>query len=275
MRFGAMNFPVRPVLEEIDAFGALGMDYLELAMDSPMAHHSGVARQKRQIRAALDRWKMGLICHLPTFVYTAHLTDSIRQASIQEMLGALETAADLGAEKAVVHPGYIEGMAVHVPGHAFSLAMEALEKIWLHSRQLGVLLCIENMFPRVGPFVEPDDFEPVFSAFPEMRLVLDTGHANLGDKSGSRILEFVRRFANRLGHLHFSDNNGRLDEHLPIGSGNIAFKTLVRALGRIGYDDTLTLEIFSQDRTELVASRRWLEKILANPAKTKNPSRLT
>ena len=40
MRFGAMNFPDRTVLEEIDAFGALQMDSLEPDRDSPMAHYS-------------------------------------------------------------------------------------------------------------------------------------------------------------------------------------------------------------------------------------------
>jgi hypothetical protein len=39
MRFGAMNFPVVPVLDEIETFARLGFDYLELAMDPPMAHH--------------------------------------------------------------------------------------------------------------------------------------------------------------------------------------------------------------------------------------------
>lgn len=262
MRFGAMNFPVRPVLEEIDAFGALQMDYLELAMDAPMAHHSQIADQKREILDALKRWRMGLICHLPTFVYVAHLTDSIRLASVQEVLQALETASDIGAEKVVVHPGYIDGMAAHVPEHALGLAMDALERIRRRSRQLGVFLCIENMFPRVGPFVEPEDFEPIFAAFPEIKLVLDTGHANLGERSGNRIQAFIHRFGDRLGHLHFSDNNGRLDEHLPIGHGNIGFKAVVRDLKQAGYDDTLTLEIFTQDRADLVASRRKLERIL-------------
>jgi len=261
MRFGAMNFPVHPVLEEIDAIGVLSMDYLELAMDSPMAHHSRIAQQKSAIRTALDRWKMGLICHLPTFVYIAHLTDSIRWASIQEVIGALETAADLEAEKVVVHPGYIDGMAVHILEYALNLVMEALEKIWLRSCQLGISLCIENMFPKVGPFVEPDDFEVIFAAFPEMKLVLDTGHANIGDKSGHRVIEFIQRFGHRLGHLHVSDNNGRLDEHLPVGHGNIGFKAVARALKKIGYEDTLTLEIFAPDRTELITSRRKLEKI--------------
>jgi len=262
MRFGAMNYPVRPVLEEIDTFGALQMDYLELAMDSPMAHHSRIGPQKNAIQKALGRWKMGLVCHLPTFVYVAHLTDSIRQASMQEVLGALEMASDLGAEKVVAHPGYIDGLAVHVLEYALDLAMEALEKIWMRSSQLGLPLCIENMFPRVGPFVEPEDFEPIFATFPDMKLVLDTGHANIGDKAGHRVLDFIRRFGTRLGHLHVSDNNSRLDEHLPIGHGNIGFKAVARALKQVGYDSTMTLEIFTPNRSELVTSRRKLEKIL-------------
>jgi sugar phosphate isomerase/epimerase len=262
MRFGAMNFPVRPVLKEIDAFGALQMDYLELAMDSPMAHYSLIREQKDAVRRALGHWNMGLVCHLPTFVYLAHLTDSIRQASIQEVLGALETASDLGAGKVVAHPGYIDGLAVHVLDEALNLVMAALEKIWLRSSELGLMLCIENMFPGVGPFVEPEDFEPILTSFPDMKLVLDTGHANIGDNGGQRLLDFIHRFGPRLGHLHVSDNNGRWDEHLPVGHGNIGFKAMARALKRVGYDDTLTLEVFSPDRADLVTSRRKLEKIL-------------
>ena len=264
MRFGTMNFPVRPVLEEIDAFGAMQMDYLELAMDSPMAHYSLIREQKAAIRKALGIWKMGLVCHLPTFVYLAHLTESIRQASLQEVIGALETASDLGGEKVVVHPGYIDGLAVHVLDDALNLVMAALEKIWLRSSQLGLMLCIENMFPGVGPFVEPENFEPIFTSFPDMKLVLDTGHANIGDRGGHRLLDFIHRFGTRLGHLHVSNNNGRCDEPLPVGHGTIGFKAMVRALKRIGYDDTLTLEIFSPNRADLVTSRRKLEKILTN-----------
>ena len=173
-------------------------------------------------------------------------------------------ASDLGAEKAVVHPGYIDGMAVHVLAYALDLVMEGLEKIWMRSSQLGLPLCIENMFPRVGPFVEPEDFDPIFASFPGLKLVLDTGHANIGDKTGDRLLAFIHRFSSRLAHLHVSDNDGRSDAHLPLGHGNIEFKSVARALKQVGYDSTLTLEIFTQDRTELVASRRKLEKFLGH-----------
>ena len=43
MQFGTMNFSVKPVLDEIETFARLGFDYLELAMDPPMAHHSTLA----------------------------------------------------------------------------------------------------------------------------------------------------------------------------------------------------------------------------------------
>ena len=37
MLYGAMNFPVRPVLEELDSIAELKFDYFELTMD-PLRH---------------------------------------------------------------------------------------------------------------------------------------------------------------------------------------------------------------------------------------------
>lgn len=262
MRFGAMNFPVVPILEEIEIIGRLNFDFLELAMDPPQAHAQKVRQHKKQIIRALTRMDMGLLCHLPTFVYTAHLSDAIRRASVDEVIISLETAVDLGAEKIVVHPGYIDGLAVHVQDYALSLAMESLEAIYNRSVDLGIPLCVENMFPRVGPYVEPDDFDCIFQAFPDLKLVLDTGHANIGDPSGRRVLAFITRFADRLEHLHVSDNSGQMDEHLPLGRGCFDFESLALALRQVKYDKTVTMEIFGEDRSMLVNSRLLFEKSL-------------
>jgi len=255
MRFGAMNFPVAPVLDEIEAIAKLDMDYLELAMDPPQAHFLQLQKHSRDIKTALARHGLGLVCHLPTFVYTAHLTDTIRSASVNEVISSLDVACALGAEKAVVHPGYIDGLAHHVMDHALALAMESLDRIGQRAKALGLILCVENMFPNVGPFVEPDDFTPIFHAFPDLKLVLDIGHANLGDKSGRRGIRFIEQFGDRLEHLHVSDNSGYLDEHLPLGLGNIGFRAVARALSQMSYDKTVTLEIFGMDRYELMRSR--------------------
>ena len=115
MRYGAMNFPIRPVLEEIHAIGSLGFDYLELAMDAPEAHYAGLREQRAAIRQTLDHYGMDLICHLPTFIHTADLTPSIRQASREELLNSLAVARELGARKVVLHPSFVGGLARSVP----------------------------------------------------------------------------------------------------------------------------------------------------------------
>lgn len=261
MRYGAMNFPVLPVLKEIEEIGRLEMDFLELAMDPPQAHYRQIREQKEEIIQAAKRFKMGLVCHLPTFVYTAHLSDAIRKASVEEVVASLETAADMGAEKAVVHPGTIDGLAVYVPDHAAALVLESLAAIYRRAEDLGIPLCIENMFSGLGPFVEPEDFEPIFTSFPQMNLVLDVGHANIDDPERCRAVRFISRFSDRLEHLHLSDNHGRMDDHLPLGYGNVQWEAVARALGRVKYDGTITLEIFQEDRSVLTRSRLMLDQL--------------
>jgi len=71
------------------------------------------------------------------------------------------------------------------------------------------------------------------------------------------MLQLVEQFGSRIAHLHFSDNHGRRDEHLAVGRGTVDFTGLVRRLQAIGYDDTITLEVFEPDRQLLIDSREW------------------
>jgi sugar phosphate isomerase/epimerase len=255
MHFGAMNFPLTPVLDEIEAFARLGFDYLELAMDPPMAHHSILSSSRAAITRALKLNGLGLIGHLPTFLSTADLTESLRQASLKEMRRSLEVVADLGAKKVVLHPSMAGGMGAFVLDMVKGYAFDFLSEIVDTAHCLDVTICLENMFPRNRLGVEPDDFEEMFKTFPSLRLTLDTGHANVDDRRGRRLKELVNRFGHRIGHLHFSDNQGKRDDHLAVGQGTINFKELVRRLKGVGYDDTVTLEVFDKNRRMLVESR--------------------
>ena len=255
MQFGAMNFPVTPVLDEIDAFARLEFNYLELAMDPPMAHHSILSSARKSITRALKANGLGLVCHLPTFVTTADLTESLRRASVMEMHRSLEVATDLGAGKVVLHPSMAGGMGAFVmdlvKGHAFDFLSEMV----VAANRLGVIICLENMFPRNRLGVEPEDFEEIFKVFPSLKMTLDTGHANIDDRRGRRLRAMVEQFGRRINHLHISDNQGRIDDHLAVGQGTIKFADLVRRLKKAGYNDTVTLEVFDPNRKMLVASR--------------------
>ncbi|KJS00361.1 MAG: sugar phosphate isomerase [Desulfobulbaceae bacterium BRH_c16a] len=264
MKFGAMNFPIIPVLEEIDSIARLGFDYLELAMDPPMAHHSIISANQSAIATALKDNDLGLVCHLPTFVSTADLTESLRRASVTEMRQSLDVAFALGAEKVVLHPSIAGGMGAFVLATAKGYAFDFLAEMVEAARQLNITICLENMFPRNLLGVLPDDFQEIFTVFPSLKFTLDTGHANIDGQQDGRLMRLAERFGDRIGHLHFSDNHGKRDDHLAIGKGIIDFPGLVRHLKKIGYDDTLTLEVFDKDRRLLVESRERIKSLFAH-----------
>jgi sugar phosphate isomerase/epimerase len=118
MLYGAMNSPLAPLLKEVEQIGVLGFDYLELTMDPPYAHHAAIGQQKEALLGTLERFGMALVCHLPTFVSTADLTKSLREASIQETILSLRTASELEPLKVVLHPSVIQGLGAMMKDQA-------------------------------------------------------------------------------------------------------------------------------------------------------------
>jgi sugar phosphate isomerase/epimerase len=60
-------------------------------------------------------------------------------------------------------------------------------------------------------------------------------------------------------HLH-DNKGGDADLHLPLGSGNLDLHHLVQLLRAAGYDGTIALEVFSEDKHYLAYSRDILRK---------------
>jgi len=260
MQYGAMNFPIKPLLKEIEEIGEMDFDYVELTMDPPEATPQRVLAQKRSVQELLHRYGMGIIGHLPTFVWTSDLYESLRKASIQENLDALEAGAELGIKKVVLHPGYITGLGKFLLDKARTYGMESIEAILKKATSLGITLCIENMFPQAHFLSNPHEFQEVFQSFPDLRLTLDIGHANLGGGK-NRSSEFIHQYGHRISHVHANDNFGKEDNHLPIGAGIIDFEKILRELKEAQYDETLTLEIFSKDRDYLKISKEKINRI--------------
>jgi sugar phosphate isomerase/epimerase len=93
-------------------------------------------------------------------------------------------------------------------------------------------------------------------------MTFDTGHANIDGQDGQRLTDFINRFGQEIGHIHISDNLGKRDDHLPIGEGMIDFMEVAKAVKKWGYDDTITFEIFSEDRRYLQSSKKKFAALL-------------
>lgn len=260
MKYGAMNFPITPLVREIEEFGRLGFDYIEISMDPPEALPEKVRKLKNEIARVIRQCGMGMIAHMPTFVSTADLCDRIRRASVEETVASLETASELGMEKVVLHPSYVAGLGKFVPEKAKKHGLSSLKEILEKAKGLNITVCLENMFIKAGSFTTPGEFRTVLEEFPNLSMTLDIGHAFLAGGLNN-ILEFIRILGNRIRHVHANDNFGREDNHLPVGAGFIDFHRVLKELRSSGYDDTMTVEVFSRDRDYLTMSREKLKHL--------------
>lgn len=58
-------------------------------------------------------------------------------------------AAEIGCLKAVLHPSYIMELGIFVMDQAKKYTHESLDAFTKRADQLGLLLCIENLFPKI------------------------------------------------------------------------------------------------------------------------------
>lgn len=254
MLIGAMNNPMRDVFDEIETYAKNGFDFIDLTLE-PEATYSATLPVKK-VKKALERTGLGIVGHTAYYLPIAFPVPEVRECAIAEIERDIHIFSQLGAKKVNVHP--YTWVPLHETRWIREANIAAFQRLLVRAKELGLKLMLENMVPN---FNTPRELSEVFSAVPEMGFHLDVGHANLETKHNLTV-ELTSIFANRLEHVHFSDNNGgSLDLHLPLGVGKIDWKWIVHILKRVGYDGTITLEVFAEDREYLLISREKLRKL--------------
>ena len=254
MLIGAMNNPMFDTIEEIETYAAFGLDYIDLTLE-PQAAYSGTL-DLTAAKRALQRTGLGIVGHTAYYLPIASPFEEIREAAIQEVERDFAVFAQLGAKKVNIHP-YID-VPLHETRWIRETNIAAFRRLLPKAEELGLRFMIENMPPN---FNNPRDLSAVFAEVPGLAFHLDVGHANLQTEHNLTV-ELASLFCDRLIHVHFSDNNGGdLDLHLPLGVGKIDWRWIVHILKRVGYDDTITLEVFAHDREHLLFSRDKLRRL--------------
>jgi sugar phosphate isomerase/epimerase len=86
------------------------------------------------------------------------------------------------------------------------------------------------MFPRHVLHVNPEEFVGILNRFPTLKPTFDVGPAHIGSEGTERGIVFINWFADRVGHIHASDNFGKENGPLPIGSGTVDFAKVLKSL---------------------------------------------
>jgi sugar phosphate isomerase/epimerase len=164
-----------------------------------------------------------------------------RQIRIDHTRRALTLARELGARCITTEPG-----GPVAPGESWSAALrlfvEGLKPATEHAEKEGVLLLIE---PEPGLLIETaDQFLELMRHIdsPAVGLNFDIGHFYCVRDDPAAA---VPRLAPYIRHFHLEDIAAtRVHHHLIPGEGAIDFAATFRAIGEMGYDGWVTVELY-------------------------------
>lgn len=102
----------------------------------------------------------------------------------------------------------------------------------------NLTLVFENLWESKPELVK-DMLDGVSSK--NFKVLLDTGHVNIYSKTS--IDKWVEDLADHLEYIHLNDNQGKIDDNLVPGEGNIKWDAFFNALKRYGLKPKICLEI--------------------------------
>jgi len=235
MKIGIMNNPSKSVYDEAAFCGKAGFDFLDLTIEGPNASNVDIT----QLRPILDSHGLSIIGHTdPCLPYTYPIQE-VREACFKELERCAEIFSALGAKVMNIHPCYFCPPAMRKDLVRFHI--EALPPIVEMAASYGLTMVFENY---KAPFDRVSTFKNVLNEVPGLKLHLDFGHSNFGFDNHE---VFCTELGEHIHHVHFSDNRSRSDDHLPLGVGTVNWQNAVTSLKAIGYNSTITLEVFCND----------------------------
>ena len=169
----------------------------------------------------------------------------VRAVTRRRFLQAAALAKRYGAEKMVVHSGFIP--LVYYP-EWFAPQSAAFWREFLNDVD-GLTLCVENVME-----TSPDALRQIAEQVndPRLRICFDVGHAFC--QSGE-LAPWLDALAPYSSHVHLHNNHGTFDEHLGLPDGTLDMATVIRQLEALAPQATYTLEVRSAR-----ASVEWLLK---------------
>lgn len=176
----------------------------------------------------------------------------IRAESIHQIEEAIELSGQLGLDYVVAHKGRFPSGE-----EEFRAYIEIVERFVQLSQKQGIIFTLENGgLERVAKVVNAIDS-------PNIGITLDTGHAHTEEVSDSSVsLEgFIKKEGKLIKNIHLHDNDGKYDQHLPPGQGNINFPRVISLLKEQGYKGPVTLEIEPMPMDKIEESVVYLRRL--------------
>jgi sugar phosphate isomerase/epimerase len=245
-KFGLLTNPSIEIVKEIKNIHKFGFDYVEIGLEAPEGKPEIIMKKRSKIIELLDKFKSEPIGHTAPWVDLGSDYKSIRQAWISESKKQLWIAKQLGFTFVNFH-GNVNGMFFGTKRKIIlDNWVESLQELVTYGIKLNVGIMIENL-PTSRGIHKLTEFQYIVNRVPGLYVHLDIPHAFITGGMPT-ILSYIKTFKNKIVHIHWHDNHGKFDEHLPLGKGLIDHKKAIEALKEINYNKTITLEVFTNKK---------------------------
>jgi len=181
-------------------------------------------------------------------IYPSAIEPAARKMAMERLDRAYEIAVHYGIKDMVVHSGYVplvydkEWYFGHAPG---------FWQEYMNDKAPDFHIYIENVMDD-----EPGMMVRVARRIndPRVGLCLDIGHARCVSSFAPE--EWISTMAPYLRHFHFHSNDGKADEHLPLGQGTVDMEKVLSAVDdHCSRDVTATIESYHAE-----PSAEWLKE---------------
>jgi sugar phosphate isomerase/epimerase len=187
--------------------------------------------------------------------------DHLIQAAVNRRLDmTFAVASKLRARRVILHSGYtplVDLFQLQDSWLPINVAFWRREiRRWADA---GIEIALENDIDKT-----PDMLVRVVDAVsdPFLGLCLDIGHLNV--YSALNAVEWVRRCAHRLVHIHLHDNDGSADSHWPLGRGTIDFEPFYATLRAQAPGATLAVEVVADMQLKMNDLRKIAARFAGN-----------
>lgn len=241
-----------PILEQVREIGYTGIEFPLFAPDIEKCRIVGKAA------AELGLYVTSCTCR------DAHDSPSssdpaVRRRGIEENKRVLDCSAVLGSRKLIgpYHTGIGCFTGVPVTEDEWKWTAESMRETAEYAKELGIMMALEcvNRFETyfINTIEEGLRFIRTVD-HPNYRLMFDTFHANIEEKSMAKALDLLT--PEELIHVHISAN----DRSTPC-EGNIPWDQVFGPLKAMGYDETLCIEAFGCSLPKIAAATKIWRKM--------------
>ncbi len=227
-----------PFHRMVKRLGTMNTKYIEILDDGT---HDLDKKRIGLLKEAAKSYSLTYSLHAPfADVNIASPVKPLLDASLKRLKQSLANANDINAKMWVFHPGQRTGIGQFYPGADFKTMCQSIQKIYAIAEDYGINIAMENLPAKYWFLMNtPEEFMRMYKETNlPIGITLDLGHANLE----GQIKPFFDLLADKIVHIHASNNDGSDDQHNGVEDGNIDYAQFAETLSKIGFDKTVVVE---------------------------------